>query len=358
MQIGLVGLPLAGKTTFFNLLTGLHQETGLTGKGAVHLGSAEVPDPRLDYLFKLCQPAKKVNARIQFKDIPGVRFDQGASLAAKIWEEVRGADVLVQVVRAFRNKLVSPVAGEPAPFTEISDLASELLLADMSAVESRLERITQARKPPKDAELQMAVLKKILTALENEQPAGSVPLDPEERQAICGQSFFSDKPLIIAVNLDQDQFATGSYPQREKVLDYTSRLNLPVIEACALIEAEISELPPADRPEFLADLGITEPGISRLARVAYECLGLISFFTIGEDEVRAWPIRRGTVARQAAGKVHTDMERGFIRAETVSFDDLYTLGSAAKAREKGLFRLEGKDYPVQDGDIINFRFNV
>jgi len=358
VQIGLVGLPLAGKTTFFNLLTGLQQETGLTGKGTVHLGSAAVPDPRLDYLFQLYKPAKKVNARIQFKDIPGVRFDQGTSLAAKIWEEVRGADALVQVVRAFRNRLVSSAAGEPNPFKEINDFASELLLADMVSIENRLERIKQAPKPPKNAEFQVAVLEKILTALEDEQPAGSVPLDQEERQVIAGHNFFSEKPLIIAVNLDQDQFASGNYPEREKLLDYASRFNLPVIEACALIEAEISELHPEDRPEFLADPGINEPGISRLARVVYEHLGLISFFTVGEDEVRAWSIHRGTAAKQAAGKVHTDMERGFIRAEIVHFNDLFTLGSVAKAREKGLFRLEGKDYQVQDGDIINFRFNV
>ncbi len=358
MQIGLVGLPLAGKTTFFNLLTGLHQETGQTGKDEVHLGSALVPDPRLDYLFRLYQPLKQVNARIQFKDIPGVRFDQGASLAAKTWEEVRSADVLVQVVRAFHNDLVSAVTGEPDPFKEVNDLASELLLADMSAVEGRLERLAQARKPPKDAEFQTRVLKKILTALENELPAGSASLDPEERQVISGQDFFSDKPLIIAVNLDQNQFAGGSYPEQEKLLDYTSRHNLPVIEACALIETEIAELSPKDRLEFLADLGIDEPGISRLARAAYQRLGLISFFTVGQDEVRAWPIRRGTAAKQAAGKVHTDIERGFIRAETVSYDDLFSLGSVAKAREKGLFRLEGKEYLVQDGDIINFRFNV
>ncbi|HHX87454.1 MAG TPA: redox-regulated ATPase YchF, partial [Firmicutes bacterium] len=246
----------------------------------------------------------------------------------------------------------------PDPFKEISDLASELLLADMAFIENRLERITEARKPPKDAELQVAVLEKILTALEDEQPVGSVPLNQAELLTISGHNFFSEKPLIIAVNLDQDQFASGDYPEREKVLDYASRLNLPVIEACALIEAEISELSPEDRPEFLEDLGITEPGISRLARVAYERLGLISFFTIGEDEVRAWSIRRGIAAKQAAGKVHTDMERGFIRAETVHFEDLFALGSVAKAREKGLIRLEGKDYQVQDGDIINFRFNV
>ncbi len=358
MQIGLVGLPLSGKTTFFNLLTGLRQETGTGGKGEAHLGSAEVPDPRLDYLTRLYRPQKQVKARIQFKDIPGVRFDQGASLAAKTWEEVRSADVLVQVVRSFRDDLVSSVAGEPSPFGEINDLASELLLADMAAVESRMERITGARKPPKEAGFQLEVLKKILAALENEKPAGSVQLTREEGEVISGYGFLSDKPLIIAVNLDQDQFVSRSYPEREKVLAYTAGRNLPVIEACALIEAEISELPPEDRPEFLADLGIEEPGISRLARAAYERLGLISFFTVGEDEVRAWPIRRGTTARQAAGKVHTDIERGFIRAETVSYDDLSALGSAARAREKGLFRLEGKEYPVRDGDIINFRFNI
>ncbi len=358
MQIGLVGLPLAGKTTLFNLLTGSQMETGPGGKGEVHLGSATVPDPRLDFLFDLYRPRKQVNARIQFKDIPGVRFDQGAALAAKIWEELRNSDVLVQVVRAFQSDIVTSLAGEPDPFKEIGDFKTELLLADISAVEGRLERIATARKVTKDAGFQIAVLNKLLSALENEQPAGSVPLDEKEREVIGGQNFFCDKPLILAVNMDQDQFVSNGYREREKVLKYASDHHLTVIEVCALLEAEIAELPSGDRSEFLADLGIEEPGISRLARAAYEQLGLISFFTVGEDEVRAWPIRRGIAAKQAAGKVHTDIERGFIRAETMGYDDLFAVGSPAKAREKGLFRLEGRDYPVKDGDIINFRFNV
>ncbi|MDA8097249.1 MAG: redox-regulated ATPase YchF [Clostridia bacterium] len=359
MQIGLVGLPLAGKTTFFNLLTGASCETGFAGTGEVHLGSAVVPDARIDFLSGLYKPRKTIYAQIQFKDIPGVRSDEGAaSLAVKLLDEVRGADALVQVVRAFDSDEVSSVAGEPSPYRELSDFAAELLLADMGAIENRIDRIKNARKMPKDAAAQLAVLERLLVALENEQPVSSVELSQAEQAIMAGQSFLTEKPLILAVNIDEDQMAAGDYPDRDKVRAYASERGIPVIEVCARIEMEISQLPAQDRADFITDLGLTESGVGRLAQAAYERLGLISFFTVGEDEVRAWTIRRGTIAKKAAGKVHSDIERGFIRAEVFHYEDLRELGNQVKVKEKGLFRLEGKEYVVKDGDIINFRFNV
>lgn len=359
MQIGLVGMPFAGKTTFFNLLTGAEKETGLAGAGEVHSGSAAVPDRRLDYLWELYRPRRQVNAQIQFKDIPGALSESGrAGRMARLLEEVRGADVLVQVVRAFRSGEVSAAAGDPAPYRELRDFRAELFLADMAAVENRLNRLSEARKPPRDADRQAAVLERVLKALEKERSPALLSLGAEEQEALGGQSFLTDKPVIIAVNLDEDQLAAGEYPDREKMREYAAGAEAPVLEISARVELEISRLSPEERAEFMAGYGLDEPGIGRLAQSAYRRLGLISFFTTGDDEVRAWTIREGTPARQAAGKVHSDMERGFIRAEVYHFSDLQAQGGPARAREKGLFRLEGKDYVVRDGDIITFRFNV
>ncbi len=358
VQIGLIGLPLAGKTTFFNLLTGAAHETGLGGAGEVHTGSAEVPDSRVDFLSTLYKPRKTTYARIQFKDIPGARMEDGASRASKLLDEARGADVLVQVVRAFRSEEMDALAGESAPFRDLDNLRSELLLADMDAIEKRILRIKDAPKVKKDSQEQLELLERVLGILEEERPVSEASLKEGERQLLAGQQFLSEKPLIIAVNIDEDQLFAGEYPQRDKVLAYAERTGTLVIEICARVEMEIGQLSPEERTEFMADLGLEEPGLNLLARTAYDRLGLLSFFTVGEDEVRAWTIRRGTAARHAAGKIHSDIERGFIRAEVFHFDDLQRLGSTVKAKEQGLFRLEGKEYPVQDGDIINFRFNV
>lgn len=358
MLIGLVGLPLVGKTTLFNLLTGQRVATGtFMGAGAgVNIGMAPVPDRRIDFLSALYKPRKTTYAQVQFKDLPGVEPGQG--VAGKFLDEVRAADLLVHVVRAFTSEDVPHVAGSVDPMRDLADFNTELLLADMGAVEKRIERIKGAKKPPKTAAAEIAVLERFLAALEAEQPVSSVSLTGEERELLVGQSFLTEKPLLLAVNLDEDQLRAGDYPRRDELMAYAAERGFPVIEVSAQVEMEISELSPEDRAEFMADLGLSEPGMARLARAAYDYLGLISFFTVGEDEVRAWTIRRGTVARRAAGKVHSDIERGFIRAEVFNFADLEAAGSPAAVRERGLFRLEGKDYVVQDGDIICFRFNV
>lgn len=358
MQIGLVGLPLAGKTTLFNLLTGSSHVTGFGGGDEVHEGSVVVPDYRIDYLAALHKPPKIVHARIQFKDIPGAGVEDGAARAARLLDEARNADALVQVVRAFCSEEINSLAGEPSPLKELDDFKTGLLLADMDAVEKRIGRLKDARKIKKDTRAQMEVLEKVLRSLEEERPVNSVELSDEEKQLLAGQHFLTEKPLILVVNIDEKQLSSGEYPRKEELAIYSRNAGIYTVEICAQVEMEIGQLPPGEREEFMADLGLKEPGLTRLARAAYEFLGLISFFTIGKDEVRAWTVSRGTAALQAAGKVHSDMERGFIRAEVVRFDDLEQYGSITKVKERGLFRLEGKEYLVRDGDIINFRFNV
>jgi GTP-binding protein YchF len=359
LQIGLIGAPLGGKTTFFNLLTGSEYATGLGSSVEVHPGSAGVPDPRIDFLSKLFKPRKTTYAQIQFKDIPGVCTEKGNPAAtARLFEEVRNSDVLVQVVRAFQTEIVNATVGSPAPLKELQDFQTELLLADISLVETRIKRINEAKKPPKDAAFQLALLKEILSVLEEEKPLSSVSLDEEEQAILAEYKFLTEKPLIVALNIDEHQLAAGDYPEKEKVISFAADNGIALIEICAQIEVEISRLQPEERADFLKELQLQESGISRLARAAYELMGLISFFTVGDDEVKAWTIREGTTAKKAAGKIHSDIERGFIRAEVFHYNDLYRLGSTSAVREKGLFRLEGKEYPVRDGDIINFRFNV
>lgn len=360
MQIGLVGLPQSGKTTFFNLLTGTDAPTGFAATGGILHGSARVPDARIDFLSDIYRPRKTVYARIDFKDIPGAHREEGAARAAKLLDEARGADALVQVIHAFsvNGTAISTLESGPAPYRELLDFFSELILADLDAVERRLNRLKDSPRMKKDAAGEIALLERLQEVLEQEHPVGGVTLSKAEQQLLAGQIFLSEKPLIAALNLDEQQLEARDYPERSRIEEYTRDRGIPVIEICARMEMEISKLPPADREAFLAELGLKESGLDRLARTAYGRLGLISFFTVGEDEVRAWTVRRGATARQAAGKVHSDIERGFIRAEIFHYDDIAQLGSAAKVREAGLFRLEGKDYPVQDGDIINFRFNV
>lgn len=357
MEIGLAGLPLTGKTTFFNLLTGMSQETGLSKKRETFTAIAQVPDERVDYLARLYRPQKVVFAQIQIKDIPGVHRSETAGMTNKHLDEARTVDLLVQVVRAFHDTIAN-IAGEPDPYKELSDFAADLVLADMISVEKQLVRLQESRKQPGNAAFHTAVLQRILQALENEQRICDIELTGEEKLYLAGQNFLTEKPLVIAVNMDEKQFTAGTYKNRDKMLEFAADHNIPLLEICAQMEMEISRLPLDERDEFMSALGLNESGICRLARTVYSLLGLVSFFTVGTDEVRAWTIRKGTIAKKAAGKVHSDIERGFIRAEVFHFDDLKSFGSVAAVREKGLFRLEGKEYVVKDGDIINFRFNV
>lgn len=359
---GIIGLPMVGKTTIFNLLTNSNQETSnfLSGKTETITASAKVPDKRIDFLADMYKPRKTTYAQIQFSEVPGLvrGASEGKGVGNQFLSAIRNADLLVHVVRAFKNPDVPHVEDDINPLRDIETIAVEVLLADMDLVEKRIERIQSGKKVTKENAFELEVLKKCLTALEEESLISQLGLSDEEKLTLRNYAFLTEKPMMLVINIDEDQFREGSYPGKEEVEKYAAAKGIAVIENCGRMEMEISQLPEEDRQLFMEDLGITEPGIDRLARAVYNYLGLISFLTAGEDEVRAWTIKRNTDAKKAAGKIHSDIERGFIRAEVVAFDDLVAAGSMAKAKEKGLFRLEGKEYIVKDGDIINFRFNV
>ncbi len=358
MQIGLVGMPASGKTTLFNLLTASEYSTGIGGTDEVHVGSAVVHDHRVDYLKSLYKPKKTTSARIDFKDIPGVKMEDSRARASRLLDEVRSSDALVQVVRAFNNAEVNSLSGNCEPYREITDYSAELILADIDSLEKRIDRLESGSKKQKDDSRQLALLNKLLRTLENEESTGNCKLTEEEKELLAGQQLLSEKPLFLVINIDEEQMRSGNYPDKERIIAYAEDKKLPVIEVCALLEMEINRLQPDERSEFLDDLGLKESGLDLLSQITYKSLNLSSFFTVGEDEVRAWRIKKGTAARKAAGKIHSDIERGFIRAEVFHYDSLEKLGSVAKVREAGQFRLEGKEYEVLDGDIISFRFNV
>ena len=360
--VALIGLPMVGKTTIFNLVTAAGVETSkfLSGKSETNVGIALVPDRRIDLLARLYQPRKTTYAQIQFSDVPGLvrGSSQGKGVGNKFLDAIRNVEILVHVVRVFDDPDVIHVDDHVDPLRDVETIGFELLLADLDLIEKRLERIRAGKKITKEAEAEMVVLQKCLEALENEVPIGRLDLKPEERELLRTYSFFTEKPLILVANTDEQQFRSGTYPGRDRLHQLARDKGLQFLEVCGLVEMEIQQLPEEDRQLFVEDLGLSESGVDRLARAAYETLGLISFFTVGEDEVKAWTITRDLVARQAAGKIHSDLERGFIRAEVVKYEDLEALGNMTRVKEKGLARLEGKDYPVQDGDIMNIRFNV
>lgn len=362
LNCGIVGLPMVGKTTIFNLLTGTGAETSnfYSGKTGSNRGIAKIPDPRINFLSSVYKPRKTVYAELEVVDVPGLvrGASEGQGSGNAFLDGVRNTDALLHVVRAFANSEVLHVDGSIDPLRDIETVNLELLLADLELVEKRLERIKSGKKIKAEQQRELAFLERLRTALEAEQPVHSLDLDPEDQALVKNIGFLTDKPMLLVVNLDEEQAAAGDYPGREQLRAETEKKGISLLEISAGIEAEIAELPEEEREEFMTDLGILEPGIARLARAIYDLLGLISFFTVGEDEVKAWTIKKGTTARKAAGKIHSDIERGFIRAETVRYDDFAAQGSMARVKEKGLFRLEGKEYVVEDGDIINFRFNV
>lgn len=362
MKIGLVGLPLVGKTTFFNLLTDAHAEISnfASGKVASNIGSAKVPDHRIDFLSQLYKPKKTTYAQIDFTDVPGLvsGSSAGKGVGNQFLEDIRKVDALVHIVRAFENSEVMHVEGAIDPMRDIETINLELLFSDLGIIENRITRIQGSKKVTKENLAELEVLKKCKEGLEAGLLIHQIKLDEEERELLKTFSFLSEKPMILVINVDENSLKSGSYPQKEDLQKYAAERNVPIIEVCAKAEMEISELDEEDRLLFMEELGIKKSGIDILASTTYDYQGLISFLTAGEDEVRAWTIKKGTDAKRAAGKIHSDIERGFIRAEVVKFKDLEELGSMTKTKEKGLYRLEGKEYIVQDGDIINFRFNV
>jgi len=343
LRIGIVGLPQCGKTTLFQLLT---NNPGQKASSKANIGIARVLDPRVTQLSQIFNPKKTTYATIEMIDISGPPKGQ--------LETLKDVDAIVQVLRAFD----SGTAAEP--MRELAEIQSELILTDWGLLETRLERIEKerARGANSTSAREIALLHQFKEALEQEQPLWAMELSPEDEKLIRHYNFLTRKPLLVAVNVDEEQMRQRTYPQQAELEAWAGERGIPVIVISGQVEMEISQLDEADRTLFLADLGLAESGIERLSRAVYAHLGLISYFTVGEDEVRAWTITQGTNARQAAGKIHSDLERGFIRAEVVSYEDFINAGSMQKVKEKGQLRLEGKEYVVQDGDIVSIRFKV
>ncbi len=355
LTCGLIGLPLVGKTTLFNLLTRAGAETSnFAGRTKTNVHTADIPDARLDFLARLYHPRKYTPAALEVIDVPGLTRGAGAAFLAA----VREVDALIHVVRAFRSDAVPHVEESLNPARDLENVDAELLLADLQVVETRLERIASGKKIKGETLVEQAALRHCQEALDAGRPLLEAGLTDDEWLAVRSLGFLTVKPALVAVNIDEDQLQRDDYPGAPELDAYASARSIPALTICAQLESEIASLEADEGTAFLSAMGIAEPGINRVARAMYHRLGLISFLTAGEDEVRAWTIRAGIPARAAAGKVHSDIERGFIRAEVVSYDDLSRLGDMAKVKEKGLMRLEGKDYVVQDGDIINFRFNI
>lgn len=355
MKIGLVGLPKSGKTTLFNLLTGQHVATTTygTARGEMHVGVARVPDPRVDRLSALFRPRKTTYASFEVVDLAGIEKGERQGLEAA---EFRGADALLHVVRAFPDASGAP----PAPAADVRDLETELILADLEVIERRLERLEAAlRKRPTPADQkEQALLARVRPELEAERPIRALDLAPEDRRVLRGFTFLSAKPILHCLNLDEKEIArAGDVVGAFGLGGVAARPATRVGWVSALIEAEVAQLAGPEQAAFLAELGLPEPAIARVLRDCYDLLGLVSFFTVGEDEVRAWSIPRGTRAQDAAAAIHSDIGRGFIRAEVVAWEDLVAAeGSMALVRERGQLRLEGKDYPVADGEVFHVRF--
>jgi GTP-binding protein YchF len=359
LRAALIGLPSAGKTTLFQLMTSVKETAGGGhGKADVQIGIAKVPDERLDRLTALFNPKKHVPATIEFTDIVGAT---GGAQSLVDVTAYRNADALLHVVRAFRDPSVPAPHETIDPARDIQAMEDELILADLGIAERRLERLAKDLKKGKNAELERErdVLTICRATLEQGEPLRALTLTSEDLKRLRGFQFLSAKPLLIVVNLDEADL-TGAGGSAEAV----ERLGLSkigahaatrIVAVCARIELEIAQLDAADARSFLADLGLTDSGLDRVIRASYDLLGYISFFTVGEDENRAWSIPRGTNAQLAAGEIHSDIQRGFIRAEVVSCEPLLRRGSLAGCRENAEMRLEGKEYVVQDGDVINFR---
>lgn len=349
--MGLVGLSRSGKTTIFNLLTHSHAESGF--KAESRRGMTAVPDERLRWLASLYQPKKLTPAQLNVVDVPGLVHDESQG-PNRFLNDVRLVDALIHVVRGFP----SDIGEEEKPLQDLEDLELELGLSDLDLVEKRRDRIQSGKKVTGEQQHELALLHQLHEVLEAGQRLDALDLSDDDRQLLSGYQFLTLKPMIWLLNLDDASFQSGDFRDRQAIEEQARTKNIPLVLMAGAMEQEIQDLDEADRIEFMRDLGIAETGTERMARAAYQRLGLISFLTAGEDEVRAWTIAEGTPAKEAAGKIHTDIARGFIRAEVVSFEALQQAGTMARARELGQVRLEGKDYIMKDGDIVNFRFNV
>ncbi len=355
MQTGIIGLPLVGKTSLFKILTHAHLDAKAT-HAPTHIGVAHVPDARLGQLAALYKPRKVTHASIEYVDVGGLVKDRAKDSA--MLAPLREVDALAHVIRVFENPAVPHAAGSVDPLRDVQTLDLELMLADLDQVTRRIDRVEKDLKKKKDPVLEheLALLGRCRAAIESEKPLRELTFGPEEHKLLSGFKFLSHRPMLYVLNLgDEEAAELETAVERHRLDALAARPNTAVVPICGKIEAELADLENAEADELLAAYGLKESGLARLIHATYSLLGVISFFTCSDAEVRAWTIRRGTTAWKAAGEVHTDMERGFIRAEVVRCDDLLAAGSLHVAREHGKVRLEGKEYVVQEGEVILFR---